>query len=177
LRPADQRRKSQQSWTFTPEVIVPVCSPAYLESHGLLDNACDLPKHTLIELVPTTINWKNFHERVGLVGTVSGDPLIFSDYALVLQTAMIGRGIALGWVSGVSYALRTGQLVPASRHVVTTGRQYELISGQRPARPQVERVKEWLVAEMEADLQEVARMYPVLGKTEPPRALSQPVAT
>jgi hypothetical protein len=55
-----------------------------------------LPKHTLIELVPTTINWENFHERVGMVGTVPGDPLIFSDYALVLQTAMIGRGIALG---------------------------------------------------------------------------------
>jgi LysR family glycine cleavage system transcriptional activator len=80
-------------------------------------------------------------------------------------------------VSGVSYALRTGQLVPASRHVVTTGRHYELISGQRPARPHVERVKEWLVAEMEADLQEVARMHPVLGKVDPPRGFFQPVAT
>jgi DNA-binding transcriptional LysR family regulator len=164
LRPADQLRKSQQSWTFTPEVIVPVCSAAYLESHGPLDDAGDLPKHTLIELVPTTINWANFHGRVGIVNMAPGDPLSFSDYALVLQTAMIGRGIALGWVSGVSYALRTGQLVPASRHVVATGRNYELISGQRPARPQVERVKEWLVTEMEADLQEVARMYPVFRK-------------
>jgi len=90
---------------------------------------------------------------------------------------MIGRGIALGWVSGVSYALRTGQLVPASRHVVTTGRHYELISGQRPAGAHVERVKDWLVAEMEADLQEVARLYPLLGKTEPPRELDQPLAT
>ena len=177
LRPADQGRKSQQSWTFTPEVIVPVCSPSYLESHGPLDDARDLSKHTLIELVPTTINWENFHERVGMAGAVSADPLIFSDYALVLQTAMIGRGIALGWVSGVSYALRTGQLVPASRHVVATGRHYELISGQRPARAHVERVKDWLVTEMEADLQEVSRLYPLLGKTEPPRALDQPLAT
>jgi LysR family transcriptional regulator, glycine cleavage system transcriptional activator len=166
LRPAEQRRKSQQGWTFTPEVVIPVCSAAYLESHGPLNHARDLPKHTLIELVPTTINWEDFQHRVGMVGTAPGDPLSFSDYALVLQTAMIGRGIALGWVSGVSYALRTGQLVPASRYVVATGRQYELISGQRPARPQVEQVREWLVAEMEEDLQEVARMYPVLAKPE-----------
>jgi LysR family glycine cleavage system transcriptional activator len=164
MRPADQTRKSQKIWTFTPEVIVPVCNATYLQSHGPLNEARDLSRHTLIELVPTTLNWESFRRRVAIDGTVSDALLIFSDYAPVLQTAMIGRGIALGWVSGVSYALRTGQLVPASRHVVATGRNYDLVSAQRPARPQVERVKEWLVAEMEADLQEIAQMYPMFKK-------------
>jgi DNA-binding transcriptional LysR family regulator len=164
LRSGDQARKSQQSWSFTPEVIVPVCSAAYLDKHGPLNDASDLPSHTLIELAPTTTNWEIFNRSVGIDSLSPGTALSFSDYALVLQTAMLGRGVALGWLSGVSYALRTGQLVPASRHFIATGRDYRLISAQRPARPQVKAVKDWLVTQMAADVEDVARMYPMFRK-------------
>jgi DNA-binding transcriptional LysR family regulator len=177
LRSADQAQKSQQSWMFTPEIIVPVCSTAYLDRHGPLNQTADLPNHTLIELAPTTVGWEKFNETVGIGGigdlggaggtrdaarAEPGAALTFSDYALVLQTAMLGRGVALGWVSGASYAMRMGQLVPASKHVIATGRHYRLISGQRPAPTQVEQVKNWLCAEMADDLNEVRKMYPSL---------------
>jgi len=165
LRKSDSHEKSHQRWDFMPEVIVPVCSKAYLAAHGPLTGSTDVQRHTLIELAPTTIGWHAFLQEMALDTATKARPaafapLVFSDYALVLQAAMLDRGVALGWLSGVSHALRCGQVVPASNYVMRTGKRYQLISNQRQARPEVKQVKDWLIAQMHDDLTALAQHYP-----------------
>jgi DNA-binding transcriptional LysR family regulator len=150
-----------QSWTFCPEIILPVCSPGYLEREGTMD-AGNLDRHTLIHLSQTTLDWADFAAQAGWRGTAHGT-LGFSDFALVLQTAMLGQGVALGWMAAVSHPLQTDQLVPASSYVLETGREYRLIAAPGTVRPAVARVAEWMQAEMLADLDAVRACYPALS--------------
>jgi hypothetical protein len=54
--------------------------------------------------------------------------LNFSDYAVVVQAALLGQGIAFGWITVASHALITGALVPASEMLTRTSRRCLLIS-------------------------------------------------
>lgn len=161
LRMHDPERK-WQAWPFCPEVVLPVCSPAYLGRFGAIDGARELRSHTLIHLTDTTLGWDEYGARVGLDCRRPGHSLAFSDTALVLQAALIGQGVALGWVSACSSALREGLLVPAASLPVVTGRDYVLAARQGPVREEVTRVRVWLAATMQADLARIARRHAFL---------------
>ncbi len=162
LRHSEFLKKSQQSWFFAPEIIFPVCSPSYLHSRGSLEHPTNNQMHMRIELSPTTVDWVAFSKRVNYQATANSQPLSFSDYALVTQAAILGRGIALGWISTATHSLRAGELVPASEHILTTGSAYYLMSNQRSAREEVQRVQAWFCAQMQSDLEEVRRKFPQL---------------
>lgn len=150
-----------QTWSFCPEILQPVCSPDYLARKGSLD--VDGPgRHTLIHLSQTTLDWPQFCAYAGWPDAAQS-ALGFSDYALVLQTAMLGQGVAIGWMSALSHALHAGQLVPASSQVLRTGREYRLVAAPGTVRPAVARVAEWMQAEMQADLVAVGERYPALA--------------
>jgi DNA-binding transcriptional LysR family regulator len=158
LRAHDPNRH-WQTWPWCPEIVIPLCSPDYLRRLGSLDDAKDLRKHTLIHMTGTTFGWDDYGARVGLDCRRPGNSLAFSDGALVTQAALIGQGVALGWVSAASAALREGLLVPASRRVVRTGREYRLVAKPGPIREEVTRVREWMVAQMHDDMARITRRY------------------
>lgn len=161
-----------QHWDFCPEVVLPVCSPDYLARMGALDAAADTGAHTLIHLTATTLDWEDYCARSGPSFERAGPALGFSDSALVLQAALLGQGVALGWLSAVSYALRSGLLVPASARAVPTARTYDLVARPGPLREEVLRVRDWLLDQMRADLREVGNRYGFLRA--PPRVLPPP---
>ncbi|MGE7414654.1 LysR family transcriptional regulator [Methylobacterium tarhaniae] len=140
------------------EVMLPVCSPAYLAERD-----AEGSRTTFVNLTASSPMW---------IGGVDPGPdwngsrasLNFSDYAVVLQAALLGQGVALGWVSVVSHWLSTGDLVPAAGRVTRTARMCQLIHlRSRPLRRSVAAVREWIVAEMRADVAKVDRLYPELG--------------
>jgi DNA-binding transcriptional LysR family regulator len=89
----------------------------------------------------------------------------FSDYAVVLQTAIGGQGVALGWISAISRMLRDGTLVPAAPYLLETGRSFNLIAPRgRPVRSIVLGIRDWLIEEMLADLKALAPMLSVARK-------------
>lgn len=151
-----------QSLYFCPEVVVPVCSPDYLARTGSLDDAKDTGVHTLVHLTSTTLDWKGYCARSGLSHAEHGPALSFSDSALVLQAALLGKGVALGWLSAISGALRSGLLVPASTHAVHTGKNYCLVARPGPLRDEVCKVRDWLVTQMRSDLREIRERYGAL---------------
>jgi LysR family glycine cleavage system transcriptional activator len=152
-----------QTWPFCPEIVVPLCSPDYLRRLGAIDAAANLRSHTLIHLTATTMAWKDYGARVGLDCRRPGKSLAFSDSALVLQAALIGQGVALGWLSSASAALRDGLLVPASERLVSTGREYRLVAKAGPVREEVTRVREWLAGQVRDDIAMLARQYEFFG--------------
>lgn len=140
-------------WAFSPEIIVPVCSPSYLSTHGRLMHAGIGEGHVLLHLSDAKEQWLDAWGSVADRKTSRAKWLEFSDYAVVLQAAMNGEGVALGWLSNVSRALLQGTLVPASDRHISTGRIHQLIAPRsRPVRPVVSDIRAWMIAEMQAEL-------------------------
>lgn len=145
------------------EVMLPVCSPGYrhLEPAG---SAAAEDGNTIIQLTDAALDWASQYPpfatgRAGPVKTLS-----FSDYAVVVQAALLGQGIAFGWITVVSHALISGALVPASDRLTAGGRVCVLLTPRnRPARPIVREIRNWVVAELRAEIEAIDRLYPDLG--------------
>ncbi len=140
---------------FVNEVVVPVCSPAYLDRREATGEA------TFIHLDGAPTDWIVRLHAGG--ADAPHDLLHFADYAVVLQAALLGQGIALGWINVVSHALKTGALVPAG-DVVRLERRCCLASVRgRPLQEAAGAVRDWLVREMRGDLDAVEGLHPELG--------------
>lgn len=147
-------------WFFTPELLLPVCSPGYLERQGSIHAPREDTRHTLIQLNGAQPNWAERFEELDDTPVTS---LSFSDYAVVLQGALQGQGIALGWLNVVSHWLKIGQLVPAAPRLVRTSRLCQLVASRgKPLRPVVAEIRDWLLAEIEADFKAIDALYPDL---------------
>lgn len=144
LRIADPEESRRLDGRFAPERIMVVCSPSYLEEYGTFLK----PKkpHTLANLSGHPVDWTDFAD--GALLDPSHRRLAFSDYSVVIHTALRGLGLALGWTSVISKLLLDDQLVKASDTVIETGRVYHLITGSSEPRPLVVAVRDWIVEQM-----------------------------
>lgn len=152
LRYGMQDGEDVESWPLVPEAVIPVCSPAYLAAHGTIDGEAGLTGHVLASLVGRMrIPWPRFLETVGIGSMRDATELSFSDYALVIQGAIKGQGVALGWWHVVAGELLTKGLVPAAGMMLQTGTFYNLV-GRRSAmrRPAVQKLRGWLQTEFDA---------------------------
>jgi DNA-binding transcriptional LysR family regulator len=151
------RRESEAGddhvWHFAPELVLPLASPAYLAAHGPLDGAAEAP-HTLLHFDDPLIDWTVFWGDAARRRSPWRTWVQFSDYAVVLQAAMNGEGVALGWLSAASHRLAAGTLVPASGRRVLTGSAFALVAPRhRPPREVVQAIRAWMTREMAADIE------------------------
>jgi DNA-binding transcriptional LysR family regulator len=120
--------------------------------------------NTIINLADTPADWASQYPRFLTGRSGPSKALSFSDYAIVVQAALLGQGIALGWLTVVSHLLLTGALVPASEILTTTGRLCKLVCPRnRPVRPVVAEIQDWILGQIRSDLEAVDRLYPKLG--------------
>jgi DNA-binding transcriptional LysR family regulator len=149
------------TWRFAPELILPVCSPSYLKAHGRLDSARRDSRHTLLHFADPALDWDLLWGGMVTRRTPNTGLIEFSDYAVVVQAAMNGEGIAPGWISVVSRALRQGTLVPACDTRIRTGRSYDLVASRaRAVRGVTLAICDWLTGQMRQDMEILA---PLLG--------------
>ncbi len=147
------------SWWFAPEIVLPVCSPAYAAAHGTLDAPLRETGHVLLHLADPLLDWEKYWGGVARRRTRRENWLEFSDYAVVLQGAMNGEGIALGWLTVVARALGEGKLVPASERRVRTGRDYHLFAPRaKPVRDVVLAIRDWMIAQMQLDMERIEEL-------------------
>jgi LysR family glycine cleavage system transcriptional activator len=143
------------SWRFAPEVVMPVCSPSYAAAHGTLEAPSQATGHVLLHLADPLLDWEMLWGGARR-RTQRALWLEFSDYAVVLQGAMNGEGIALGWITVVARALGEGKLVPASDRRVRTGRDYHLFAPRaKPVREVVLAIRDWMIAQMQLDMERI----------------------
>jgi LysR family glycine cleavage system transcriptional activator len=140
------------SWPLMAEKVLPVCSPSYLAAHGPLAHDRDLAGQTFVHLSGSTrIPWPRYLAEFGYPSSEGSRSLTFSDYSLVIQAAISGRGIALGWWHVVAHELAQKELVMAAPEVLSTGNHYYLVaSNRRPLRKPALVVRDWLLSEMQA---------------------------
>lgn len=136
-----------------PEVLLPVRARSYPGPDASRDD-------TIIRL--------SAGQPPGVGDPLSADgttTLMFSDYAIVVQAALLGQGVCWGWLNVISHWLCEGQLVPDGRsscHV--TDRECCVVQRSRHSeRAVVEQVREWLIAQMQDDYQTILARHPNLG--------------
>ena len=145
-----------------PEILVPICSPGYSEAHRGPTRSTE---ETLIFLSEAQPNWSHLFFPEDPSSPVNS--MIFSDYAIVVQAALLGQGVALGWMNVVCHWLRNRMLIPASPRLMTTGRHCQFVqSRDKAARPIVNAVRDWIVARIQEDIAMVADLHADLGLAE-----------
>lgn len=149
----------QHSWELMEEVVLPVCSPSYLDEFGSLDGCADLRHHTLAHLADSPrLPWHRYLSTFGYPSPAGSRSLTFTDYTLVIQTAIKGRGIALGWWHVVAHELLQKGLVQAGKHELRTGDYYHLVATKRrPLRKPAILVRDWFLDEMNMLRQEILK--------------------
>ncbi|SNT76830.1 LysR family transcriptional regulator [Paracoccus seriniphilus] len=152
----DQRRDGLRVFPIMPEVLLPLCTPAYRETiQGKkinptmirLSGGQPLPHDDFFDSTPGA----------------ESPPLTFDDYAIVIQAALLGQGICWGWLNVVGHRMRERQLVPALPHVQVTDRICSMLQSDKPSnRPVVEHVRDWMIAQLQQDYRSLQGMYPEL---------------
>ncbi len=139
---------------FTNESVVAVCSKGYLQQTGEITHPADILAHTLLHLeasYPQRLDWQQWLERYGVDQANDAQPFCFNDYSVVLQAALEGQGIALGWLHIVEPLLDQGRLVQVLPQRLTTENAFYILSAKnKPLNPAAECLRNWLVTEVNA---------------------------
>lgn len=157
MRFRDREEPSSGGTLVMKEVILPVCSSGYLGQTGPEGN-------TIIRLAETPGDWAADYPSFLTKRRGAAKVLSFTDYAVVVQAALLGQGIALGWLTVTSHWLLTGALVPASDALTTTRRICEFLPPRnRPMRPVAAEIRDWIIEQMQSELTAIDRLHPKLG--------------
>jgi len=116
------------------EEIYPVCAPSYLEGRDPPCTPADLLGETLLHLDDayyrgpwTPINWGQWLQHFGATLRPGPRGLVFNSYAMLIQTAMRGCGIALGWHYLVCDYVHDGSLVRPLEETCRLDREHHLV--------------------------------------------------
>lgn len=138
------------SWRIFNEEVLAVCSPDYLEGE-LVSDPMTLQQHALIHLDEphrTRMDWSRWFSHLGIEAGAMNLALNLNDYAIVLQAAIEGQGIALGWRYIIERLLANGQLVPACKKSVRTEKGFYLVSPANiPLTDYTKTVRDWMLTE------------------------------
>jgi LysR family glycine cleavage system transcriptional activator len=96
------------------EKIVPVASVSYVESLEAVSKPSDLLSNTLLHARADDKTWFGWpqwfqHFQVSIPPNLPGP--VFDNHLMMMQAALAGSGIALGWIGTASEQVRRGQLV------------------------------------------------------------------
>lgn len=137
-----------------PEVVLPVCNPVLLERHaaagGQPADVTSLPLLHLDGGQSAWMSWQEWAQLQGLSADEESQSLTLGNYPLLIQAAIAGHGVALGWRPLVDALLRDGQLVSLPVQPLMTRRGYFLVQprGREPWEA-LDSLRDWIVRSCE----------------------------
>jgi LysR family glycine cleavage system transcriptional activator len=144
--------EANRSWLLANEVIFPVCSPAYKKTHNFDEVGPFGNDHTLLNYTDPRISFAEFYPN-DAGKRFRARTTVFSDYSVIIQAAIAGKGLALGWGHLVANLIERHMLMRVGTKVLRTGRSYMLVAeASRPERDVVVRVREWIISQMRSDM-------------------------
>ncbi len=141
------------------ERVIPVSSPSLADELGLHPNSTpeDVLGAPLIHMEADGrpwMSWAGWLHAFGLTLTPGRRRTIHNSYPIVLQGALAGRGVALGWRDLVDQLLDDGLLVPVGPEVVSE-RSYHLTwPTSRGADPRLRLAIDWVCSVIGVDADE-----------------------
>ncbi|MGA9277056.1 LysR substrate-binding domain-containing protein [Ilumatobacter sp.] len=130
------------------EAVVPVATHAFAEEHGLdaHSNPADVLAAPLLHMDAADrpwMSWDDWLDRFDLSLTRSRRGLVSNAYPTIVQQALAGRGVALGWRGVIDRHLEDGLLVVVGPEV-TSDRSYRLAWPMGRRTPKVDAVIRWM---------------------------------
>jgi len=144
--------KDFDSWQLTEEVIFPVCSPSYLKTNNL--TASDINLNTLASLAlihleeryESRMTWQRWFASFDIKNKAINSGTRFNDYSVVIQTALEGQGVMLGWQHIVQPLVEQNRLVRLGTNVIQTEKAfYALTSNKKELSTSATVFKNWLM--------------------------------
>lgn len=150
-------RTPPQEFDATPlfsETVFPVCSPSYLQKHPEISDPHQLSNGTLLSLDINEdwVTWADWFKQSNITPAVgTGRKLNINNYLLVIQAALNGQGLALGWSNLVDDYLASGLLVCPIDLTMKTQSQFYMLQPPQVSRPKkgVECFRKWLISIIE----------------------------
>lgn len=96
------------------EEIVPVASAAYIEGLDAVDKPSDMLSETLLHARADDkawFDWRQWFQHFGVAIPANLPGPVFDNHLMMMQAALAGSGVALGWIGTASEQIRRGQLV------------------------------------------------------------------
>ena len=148
------RSSGDSELIFTaPDEIFPVCSPGYLANSEIPFTTGQLIKHRLLhhKAHPQDwLTWDDWLEKLGIGIRVGFEGSVYDSYPIMIQSAIEGHGVALGWKQTTKRLIKSGLLVTPFQETL------ELKEGlsvyQHPnckQRPAVDNFVQWLQHELQ----------------------------
>ncbi|MCZ6604610.1 MAG: LysR substrate-binding domain-containing protein, partial [Alphaproteobacteria bacterium] len=129
----------------------PVAAPGYLADHPSIAAPADLAGHTLLNLDGTSHaveDWDWWLAGAGAPPPAAGDMLGFDSYANVIQAAVDGQGLALGFSGIIDGLLAAGDLIRPLETALSRGHAvYLVVPKTAPPTPNVKAFRDWVLAE------------------------------
>ncbi|WP_106476083.1 LysR substrate-binding domain-containing protein [Phytohalomonas tamaricis] len=102
---------------FAQEMIAALCAPSYLAREGAIGDAMALLNQHVILMLEDHyhdwMTWPTWFDALGLAWQSARRPLYANSYQLLMNAALAGQGVTLGWTSLLDFELREGLLVKA----------------------------------------------------------------
>lgn len=134
-----------------PETVYPVCSPEFARRRSLA-GAQALLQERLLHVAaidpPLWMSWSDWFAAEGMPMGPRTHDLTFNNYQLVLQAALLGQGVALGWRPLIDDLVQSGQLVCLTETPLRTERGYYIVEPPGGGENQlVADFRHWLIEE------------------------------
>jgi DNA-binding transcriptional LysR family regulator len=118
------------------EEVFPVCTPEFLQRYPQVSNEANLTQLPLLDLDPNfwqakwwiPMDWRSWLHHTNIDSLNVKVDMYFSHYPMLIDTALQGWGIALGWHHLVDDLLSSGRLVrPLSQSYQATQRRHYFV--------------------------------------------------
>ncbi len=140
-----------QSQKLFPEEVIPVCNHEIIIEMGPRPAPAALLSYPLLKLPETRpqrwLTWEDWFRYQKVPAHNHAGSRTFNAYSLVIQAAVEGQGIALGWRPLISALIARKQLFACGPEVRTERGYYLITSGIKLASTQQQKVTRWLLDE------------------------------
>ena len=144
-------RQGESHWLFNEEVF-PVCSPRLLDDRTLALGPDALLEWPLLHLRGESscqwFDWSGLFRALHIPSTPAPGQLRFDNYTLLIQAAIAGQGVAIGWRHLVDALLEQQLLCRPFEGAATSALGYFVVVPQRKRRGQMgQRFVDWVMEE------------------------------
>ncbi|KIY41737.1 hypothetical protein TZ03_06425 [Pseudomonas sp. 10-1B] len=137
------------NYPLLDEVIFPVASPEFLRLNPIesMEDLCAVPLLQLANHISPLMSWMSWLPNQDLGKPSNNFIRSYSTYSTLLDAAIYGHGVALGWKYYAAGALARGDLCPVlPLRKKSRLKEFLVVNRQRVEDPNVMRTAEWIKA-------------------------------
>lgn len=158
-----EKPKDFHSWYLTEEVIFPVCAPNYLANYAQniksktefskastisIEDIASLALIHLEERYKSRMTWQDWFENFDFKNSQVSSGTRFNDYSVVIQTALEGQGVVLGWEHIVQPLIEQERLVKLGVNKIHTKTPFYVLAPKKRELSKAATIfRDWLIEE------------------------------